>query len=395
MPLSISPALLTRGSRVVLLLSGLTPGKPYRVSILPVREKDSHYDTHSTADVNGAILWQQEINWSGEALCDIFYDEHPQAFETLHVYAAAPEIASRRPLRCDFHIHTTYSDGKDTLEQMLVRGRSLGLDALAITDHNQYQGNREAVDLLRRAGSGLVYVMGEEVTSWTWHMLSLGASGPVGFTSELEGYQGMRRTIDRIHALGGHAFLAHPYWTSRRRTNQPVEEYERLLAEGGIDGIELFGEVLWEENLRSLARYAEIPATQKPPILGNSDTHAMEHTFGSYNSIVFAEELTPQSILDAVSQHLSVACMWMQAAPASHPIRRRMLAGGPFELVDLSIFLEQNYFPEHDRLCQREAALMRQALSGDSLPPGAMETLHVEMDTNFRSFWGWPMGEIP
>jgi hypothetical protein len=198
----------------------------------------------------------------------------------------------------------------------------------------------------------------------------------------------MQKTLGVIHQLGGKAFLAHPYWTSGRRINQPMEEYECLLREGGVDGIELLGEVLWEENLRSLVRYSELGGQAKLPILGNSDTHSPFHTFGSYWTLVFARSNSPEDIMAGILEHRSVACMLMPMAPASHPVIPRLLAFGPFELVDLAIFLQEHYFPQHDALCIQEAELGRRFLGGDLNREGPLRTVQAALETYYSQSFG-------
>ena len=36
----------------------------------------------------------------------------------------------------DLHMHTTYSDGTDTVKELLEKAEFLGLEVISITDHN-------------------------------------------------------------------------------------------------------------------------------------------------------------------------------------------------------------------------------------------------------------------
>ena len=47
---------------------------------------------------------------------------------------------TRRLGRADLHIHTTYSDGLVTPEQLLDAATALGLDVIAVTDHDTVEG---------------------------------------------------------------------------------------------------------------------------------------------------------------------------------------------------------------------------------------------------------------
>jgi hypothetical protein len=401
MAITIHPIVCTAGRKSIFTAHGLVPERFYRLSLLPVFEH-TRLDQRVTADENGRLAWEQEIDWQGEAICDVFAGDGDQPVATLHLYAVSEALAGRRPLRCDFHLHTFHSDGRQSPAEMVTRGREVGLDALAITDHNVYASSLEGVEVARRLGLGLAVLPGEEVTSSTWHVVSIGASQGIGFTPDRQGYAGLRWAIDRIHQVGGKAFLAHPYWIYNRRLNSPVAEYERALAEGGLDGIELLGEVTWEENLRSVARYYELGLEERLPILGNSDAHhsgghppgrqfvgipPAGQTYGAYWTLVLARERTPQSILEAISERKTAACARMLIAPETFPVQPRLAAFGPFELVDLAIFLEAHYFPRHDELCRQEAQAAWRILAGEALPGGVIEGLEEELEAHHAACW--------
>jgi DNA polymerase (family 10) len=48
-----------------------------------------------------------------------------------------PRLVARADLRGDLHMHTTESDGKDTIEEMARAAAAAGLEYIAITDHSQ------------------------------------------------------------------------------------------------------------------------------------------------------------------------------------------------------------------------------------------------------------------
>lgn len=376
--LTLRPLIVASGSEATLVVEGLAPGDAYRLALLPVREPGVRMELEAQADAQGRVAWSQRVTWQGEALCDILVGEGQVPAATLHLYAAPPEMLRRLPLRCDLHVHTTHSDGHNSPAEMVLRGRELGLDALAITDHNRYEGSQEAIEVAERLGLRLICFAGEEVSAPDWHLLAVGARGPIACKEA--GYAGLRAAIDRVHSLGGRAYLAHPYWTTNRRHHLPPADYERLLTEGGFDGIELLGEVAWEDNLRSLARWSEPGTARRYPILGNSDTHSAAHTYGGFWTLVWAEARTREAILQAIEEQFSVACgLWM-LEPPGHPARQRFQAFGPYELVDLAIFLDHHYFPMHDALCREEAGLARRALAGEALPAGAMEAVAARLE---------------
>jgi DNA polymerase (family 10) len=86
-----------------------------------------------------------------------------------------PPLIERRHIRGDLHMHTTYSDGRDTLETMVETASSLGYEYVAITDHSQTSAasknlslaeiprQREAIARLRERYPTLSILHGVEV----------------------------------------------------------------------------------------------------------------------------------------------------------------------------------------------------------------------------------------
>ena len=48
-----------------------------------------------------------------------------------------PQLLSEQHIRGDLHMHTTWSDGRDTIEDMVLASQQLGYEYIAITDHSE------------------------------------------------------------------------------------------------------------------------------------------------------------------------------------------------------------------------------------------------------------------
>ena len=63
----------------------------------------------------------------------------------------------------DLHLHSHYSDGTFTPEEIVARGQKQGLGALALTDHDTVEGC--ALMTIECAKAGIEFVVGTELTS--------------------------------------------------------------------------------------------------------------------------------------------------------------------------------------------------------------------------------------
>ena len=98
------------------------------------------------------------------------------------------------------HVHTAFSDGAGTPEDVVRAGREAGLSFLAITDHN--------TDAARpHAGyrNGVLVLVGAEISAHQGHLLGLGMR-PLTFPPAVDA----RNALDDVRHLGGAAFVAHP-----------------------------------------------------------------------------------------------------------------------------------------------------------------------------------------
>jgi DNA polymerase (family 10) len=88
---------------------------------------------------------------------------------------ALPSLIAREDVRGDLHMHTTYSDGGDSLEAMIAACSRLGYEYIAITDHSERAAasrtltrrdlsrQRDEIAALRSRYPGIVILHGVEV----------------------------------------------------------------------------------------------------------------------------------------------------------------------------------------------------------------------------------------
>ena len=91
------------------------------------------------------------------------------------------------------------------------------------------------------------------------------------------------------------------------------------------------------------------------PIVANSDAHRSEgHLLGKRWTVAFAKELDRDSILDAVRNRQTTACLSVTSreAPVEDVAVSNTAVAGPHQLVEYTYFLQREFFPRHDTLCQ-------------------------------------------
>jgi predicted metal-dependent phosphoesterase TrpH len=112
--------------------------------------------------------------------------------------------------RGDCHLHTVYSDGRRTPDQLVADARAAGLDFMVSTDHNTSSSTLQWGD---HATDDLLILNGEEITtrSGHWPAIGLPAGHWIDWRYRAADPRDFRRFVDEVHRLGGLVTAAHPF----------------------------------------------------------------------------------------------------------------------------------------------------------------------------------------
>jgi len=191
-------------------------------------------------------------------------------------------------LSVELHVHSELSyDGRDPVDLILEQAKAVGLDAIAITDHDEIEASLEAVD--RAPEYGLVGIPGMEISSKAGHILGFGLEEavPPGLS--------FQSTIDAIHSQGGLAVIPHPFQESRHGVLARITREE--LAMG--DAIEVYNSrLLTGRANRQAQRFAE---SRGMAMTAGSDAHISEMV-GQAITRVDADERSASAILEAIGE---------------------------------------------------------------------------------------------
>ena len=103
----------------------------------------------------------------------------------------------------DLHLHTIYSyDGTASLAAVLSRAKQIGLDVIAITDHDEIKGALKSLEFAPRYG--VEVIPGSEITTADGDLLGL-------FIKEkVQAGLSLVETVLRVRELGGICIAPHP-----------------------------------------------------------------------------------------------------------------------------------------------------------------------------------------
>ena len=172
--------------------------------------------------------------------------------------------------RADLHMHSTYSDGIATIEQILHHVEyNTDLAVIALTDHNVIEGSLRARDLWQAGRYRFDFIVGEEISTREGHMLALFIEKRIAPGLSME------RSIDLVHEQGGLAIVAHPLNRVFRHSCQR-EVLDRIAASADVwlDGIETWNASFCGIYANRVAMSAN-RAIYGWPELGNSDAHTL------------------------------------------------------------------------------------------------------------------------
>lgn len=166
----------------------------------------------------------------------------------------------------DLHIHTIYSwDGTCDVQAVLKRAAEIGLNVVAITDHNEIRGGLEALDLA--SAYRVDVVPGSEISTADGHLLALFIQKDIPKGLSLE------ETLRRVADQGGCAVAAHP--AARGVNSLTPQAIRRALAHPDLARVLVGAEVLNAGLLHTRSNAVAQALTASLPIaqVGSSDAH--------------------------------------------------------------------------------------------------------------------------
>jgi hypothetical protein len=235
-----------------------------------------------------------------------------------------PIIPGYELLKCDFHMHTVFSDGMVWPTTRVLEAYQEGLDAIAISDHIEYRPKLDdfsSKDHLRScqiaektaSECGIILIKATEVTRKMapghFNVLFVKDANIFElFVNKADTRDGsnIAETLAEAKKQGAFVFWNHPWFQHPENRSEWQKIHEELYQKGLISGIEAVNGDRYDPLVLQWCLDKNLT------ILSNSDIHTpMTLAPGQYRSItlVLAKERSEKGIKEALTNRRTVACV--------------------------------------------------------------------------------------
>ncbi|MFJ3985215.1 CehA/McbA family metallohydrolase [Streptomyces fungicidicus] len=201
--------------------------------------------------------------------------------------------------RGDCHLHSWHSDGRRTPAEIAALARAAGLDFINSSEHNTHSAHAHWA---AAAGDDLLVLLGEEITTRNGHVVAIGTD-PGTFVDWRYRARDNRfgRFARQIRRAGGLVVPAHPHAT--------CIGCNWKFGFGEADAVEVWNGPWTPDDEVALADWdgmlvASVREGQDGrdwiPAMGSSDAHRDPDAVGLPQTVVLADDLTREAVLDGI-----------------------------------------------------------------------------------------------
>jgi 3',5'-nucleoside bisphosphate phosphatase len=233
-----------------------------------------------------------------------------------------PDVDGYKVLKCDFHMHTVFSDGIVWPNVRLMEVYKEGLDAFAITDHLEYNphsnevitDNNRPYELVKSDAlkNNILQIRGAEVTRATppGHFNAIFTGDHSDYITDRTTNEKDREAVLKAHNQGAFIFWNHPGWKPNiEGSYEWIPFVEDLYKNKMLHGIEVFNGFGF--HMKALDWCIDKGLT----VIGSSDSHNLVKETYDFNqpyvhrtmTLVFSKERTEASIREALEAGRTVA----------------------------------------------------------------------------------------
>ncbi|MCX6301776.1 MAG: Sb-PDE family phosphodiesterase [Bacteroidia bacterium] len=221
-----------------------------------------------------------------------------------------PDLPGYVTLKCDFHLHTVFSDGNIWPTMRIAEAYRNGLDAISITDHIEYSPKKDYIPIDHNAAWKITQNAAKEANLILVHGAEITRDMPPGHFNALFINDASALVKDSVidvveEAIRQGAFIQwnHPGWNAQQPDGIPrmYDIHYKLIEKGWLHGIEFFNDSEYYPLVLTFCRKYNLA------VMGNSDNHWVisedyqqpENT-NRPMTLVFAKERTHDSLKEAM-----------------------------------------------------------------------------------------------
>jgi 3',5'-nucleoside bisphosphate phosphatase len=226
-----------------------------------------------------------------------------------------PDLPGYITLKCDFHMHTVFSDGSVWPTNRVAEAWMDGLDAISITDHIEYLPKKDYVPADFNASWTIAQRPAKEGNLILVHGAEITRSMPPGHLNALFITDASALVVDSVfdavsEAVKQGAFIQwnHPGWKSQQPDGIPrmYSIHNRLIKNNMLHGIEFFNGINYYPPVMTFCLQNNLA------VMCNSDVHGIisEEYAGESNrpmTLVFAKERNHDSLKEAMFARRTLA----------------------------------------------------------------------------------------
>lgn len=188
-------------------------------------------------------------------------------------------------IKIDLHIHSTHSqDSSLTIDEIIRFYHENGFKAIAITDHETFQGAIQARKLVEKLQLDLKIILGMEIETDDGELIILVNREIIEIPRKAD------MLIKKVRMGNGLTIAPHPFDPTRKSLGEKIFELD------DIDAIEVI-------NAKSTKKYNSLAyramKIMGKPGLANSDAHDV-HELGKAYTIIETKNSSIKDILDAI-----------------------------------------------------------------------------------------------
>ncbi len=219
-----------------------------------------------------------------------------------------PDIPGYKTLKCDFHTHTVFSDGSVWPTVRVEEAWHDGLDAIAITDHIEYQPKKNDIpinhnrsyEIAKKSGDylGITVIKGAEITRGMppGHINALFLKDTNPLVKD-----DWKEVVAEAKKQDAFLFWNHPGWTPQLKDGKTIwyDEHIQMVKDKILNGAEIVNGYDYYPEIQDWCLQNNLA------MLGNTDIHSpITFDYPDHErrtiTLVFAKDNTEESIKDAL-----------------------------------------------------------------------------------------------